>query len=205
MVAVAYGGNNTEGPIDVATACNAHGGAHGRQDFESETFVAHTAPPMTSNPYGDHEARENLLVAFSCKDHGADAGDLAPTLRGMSHDGSHANAGGQVAVAFQEAQTGVREYENAGSLRANGPGHDPVGTRIREGMAVRRLTPRECERLQGFPDDYSRIPWRGKPAELCPDGPRYKALGNSMAVPCMVWLCQRIEMVDGLLRERAAA
>lgn len=64
--------------------------------------------------------------------------------------------------------------------------------------AVRRLTPRECERLQGFPDDYTRIPFRGKPAEKCPDGPRYKALGNSMAVPVMRWLGERIAAVDAI-------
>lgn len=58
--------------------------------------------------------------------------------------------------------------------------------------AVRRLTPRECERLQGFPDDYTSIPYRNKPAEQCPDGPRYKALGNSMAVPVMRWIGERI-------------
>lgn len=58
---------------------------------------------------------------------------------------------------------------------------------------VRRLTPRECERLQGFPDDYTRIPWKGKPAEVCPDGPRYSAIGNGMAVGVMAWLGYRIE------------
>ena len=63
-------------------------------------------------------------------------------------------------------------------------------------MAVRRLTPREIERLFGFPDDYTLIQYRGKPA--C-DGPRYRALGNSMAVPVMRWLGRRIEMVDSLL------
>ena len=62
-------------------------------------------------------------------------------------------------------------------------------------MAVRRLTPRECERLQGFPDDHTLIPWRGKPSDQCPDGPRYKALGNSMAVPCMAWIGKRIAHV----------
>jgi site-specific DNA-cytosine methylase len=61
-----------------------------------------------------------------------------------------------------------------------------------EEMGVRRLTPRECERLQGFPDDYTRISWRGRPAENCPDGPRYKAIGNSMAVPVMAWIGRRI-------------
>jgi len=59
-------------------------------------------------------------------------------------------------------------------------------------MTVRRLTPRECERLQAFPDDYTLIPWRKKPADQCPDGPRYKALGNSMAVNCMEWIGERI-------------
>lgn len=98
-----------------------------------------------------------------------------------------------LAVAFQEAQTGVREYAKAGSLRANGPGHDPVGTRIREGMAVRRLTPRECERLQGFPDDYTDVPYRNKPAA---DGPRYRALGNSMAVPVVRWIGERIGLLS---------
>jgi DNA (cytosine-5)-methyltransferase 1 len=61
-------------------------------------------------------------------------------------------------------------------------------------MQVRRLTPVECERLQGFPDGYTNIPWRKKPE--APDGPRYKALGNSMAVPCMAWIGQRIAEVD---------
>jgi DNA (cytosine-5)-methyltransferase 1 len=61
-------------------------------------------------------------------------------------------------------------------------------------LSVRRLTPVECERLQGFPDDYTKIPYRGKPAEKCPDGPRYKACGNSMAVPVMRWIGERIDI-----------
>lgn len=101
-------------------------------------------------------------VAFSSKDHGADAGDTPPARR--------------------EAE----------------PAHPPT---------VRRLTPREAERLQGFPDDYTKIPWRGKPASKCPDGPRYRALGNSMAVNVMSWIGQRIQVVDELLaalKEEAA-
>ena len=66
-------------------------------------------------------------------------------------------------------------------------------------MAVRRLTPVECERLQGFPDNWSRISWKGKPEEDCPDGPRYKACGNSMAVPVMRWIGERIKEVDAKL------
>lgn len=61
---------------------------------------------------------------------------------------------------------------------------------------VRRLMPMECERLQGFPDDWTRIPYRGKPAEECPDGPRYKAIGNSFAVPVVRWIGERIAMAD---------
>jgi DNA (cytosine-5)-methyltransferase 1 len=64
---------------------------------------------------------------------------------------------------------------------------------VHVGMQVRRLTPRECERLQGFPDDYTLIAWAKKPTSECPDGPRYKALGNSMAVPVMRWIGERIE------------
>jgi DNA (cytosine-5)-methyltransferase 1 len=85
------------------------------------------------------------------------------------------------------------EPEVANALRG------PNGGRAGEGAgavlsrySVRRLTPIECERLQGFPDDYTRIAWKGKAPEDCPDGPRYKALGNSMAVPVMRWIGSRI-------------
>ena len=71
-------------------------------------------------------------------------------------------------------------------------------TALASDMQVRRLTPTECERLQGFPDNYTQIPYRNKPAESCPDGPRYKAMGNSMAVPVMRWIGERINMVEAL-------
>lgn len=67
---------------------------------------------------------------------------------------------------------------------------------VAQTATVRRLTPRECERLQGFPDDFTAIPWRNKPAGQCPDGPRYKALGNSMAVNVMEWIGERIALVE---------
>ena len=63
---------------------------------------------------------------------------------------------------------------------------------VSDGLHIRRLTPIECERLQGFPDNHTLIPWRGKPAAECPDSPRYKAIGNSMAVPVMRWIGKRI-------------
>lgn len=78
----------------------------------------------------------------------------------------------------------------AGTLKANN--NPPI---VPSSCSVRRLTPRECERLQGFPDDWTLIPYRGKPAEECPDTPRYKALGNSMAVPAMRWIGKRIQEV----------
>jgi DNA (cytosine-5)-methyltransferase 1 len=159
-------------------------------------------------------------IAFSAKDYGADVGDIAPTLRAGGHAGSHANGGCMPAIAFDARQSDVLQYgDMSGLLDTDGHtiavalrGRDgggaaelseiPSALRASQGggdkahvlsqMQVRRLTPRECERLQGFPDDYTLIPYRGKPAA---DGPRYKALGNSMAVPCMAWIGRRIQLV----------
>lgn len=80
-----------------------------------------------------------------------------------------------------------------GAMAASEIGDKPAGVNP---MLVRRLTPLECERLQGFPDGHTLIAWKGKPAEECPDGPRYKAIGNSMAVPVMRWIGRRIAAVD---------
>lgn len=168
------------------------------------------------------------MTAFTCKDYGADAGPIAPTLRAMNHSGSHANAGGQVAVCvtgeithtlkaegFDGSEDGtgrgqpiVTHAIQAGALRTNpASGPDGVGVQadhaytlearaevqaVQSGSAVRRLTPTECERLQGFPDDHTLIPWRNKPADECPDGPRYKAIGNSKAVTVVRWIGQRL-------------
>lgn len=328
---MAFGGNNCSGPIDVATALNAHGGATGRLDFESETFVASVAPTLDasfarlhgqdnqhidagaglfiagpshtlrgegfdasedgtgrgtpivpvyaileravcenpnagpdgmgvgtdiaytleartqvqaiafdttqitskanrSNPkagdpchplaaqahapciafdprqsdvlvYGDMTGPLDTMqpgpaIAFSCKDHGADAADeLAPTLRAMGHGESHANAGGQAAVAFDlRGREGGAQFEgphDTANIRAANGGSSR--SYVAESWAVRQLTPVECARLQGFPDHHSRIAWRGKPAEACPDGPQYKTYGNSMAVPVMRWLAERLQ------------
>ena len=267
--ATAFGGNNTAGPIDVATARNAcaSASASGRMDFETETFLvqpAHTLRGEGFDASEDGAGRGTPLVpvAFSCKDYGADAGEVAPTLRSMGHDKSHANAGGQVAIAFNARQdpdhwhdrTGPLDTDGstqavsyaiqAGALRTNpNSGPDGVGVQAdhaytlearaevqavafqergrKDGrsfdvggdvayaltapsgggraqernvltptMQVRRLTPTECARLQGFPDDYLDITYRGKPAA---DGPKYKALGNSWAVPVVRWIGERIQ------------
>jgi DNA (cytosine-5)-methyltransferase 1 len=254
---------------------------------------------------------KTLAVAFTAKDCGGDATqDVAPTMRAMGHSGSHANGGGQLAVAFanrtrdgvkvpevmqdglvpaltnpgkggrsdavnvavamafkpgqseaaggtfvteefaptlqstsngstavpavafRENQRGEVAYVDPPHALASGGGKPGQGycgvlqsvaysTKLHNTtsngagkcyeeytagidanspapallhpMAVRRLTPRECERLQGFPDDYTLIEYRKKPAA---DGPRYRALGNSMAVPVMRWIGERIKMVD---------
>ena len=73
---------------------------------------------------------------------------------------------------------------------------EEVTQQINSQATVRRLLPVECERLMGFPDNHTRIVWKGKPEEDCPDAPRYKACGNSMAVNCMMWLGERIRAED---------
>lgn len=200
---IVFGGNNTAGPIEVATALSAYGGPNGRQDFDSETFVA-----------------------FTQKDRGQDADEgVAPTLRAMT--GAHANAGGQVAVAFaQSSRSEVRlvggDGEMAGAIAADlgiqqqsyvafdlrgreggaafeGP-HPTANIRAANGgssssyvadtWGVRRLTPTECERLQGFPDGWTATP--DAKGRVQADGPRYKQLGNSMAVPVIAWIGRRI-------------
>jgi DNA (cytosine-5)-methyltransferase 1 len=101
------------------------------------------------------------------------------------------------AVAFQQNQLGeVRCGNIAGTVNTNSNASGRNTPMAMQAMTVRRLTPRECERLQGFPDDYTLIPWRKKQAEDCPDGPRYRALGNSMAVNCMSWIGERIAALE---------
>jgi DNA (cytosine-5)-methyltransferase 1 len=96
-----------------------------------------------------------------------------------------ANAGSHGGDIYEELSPTLRVQRLGGSGMPATTSHS----------AVRRLTPRECERLQGFPDDYTLAPHRGKPMA---DGPRYKALGNSMAVPVMAYIGRRIQMVEAL-------
>jgi DNA (cytosine-5)-methyltransferase 1 len=129
---------------------------------------------VSVNGQRSNDAETETLIAFSSKDYGGDAAaDVSPTLRSGNHDGSHANI----------------RAASGGSSRSY----------VAQPWAVRRLTPVECERLQGFPDGYTDIPWRGK--DHSPDGPRYKALGNSMAVNVMQWIGERIAMVEALADE----
>ena len=155
---------------------------HGTQDPDTLTEMAHTL--------GRNHGQENAVLAFSCKDHGADAGELSPTLRAMGHGSSHANAGGQVAVCVTGDITHTLKAEGFDASEDGTGRGQPI---VHDRMQVRRLMPVETERLQGFPDSYTLIPWRKQLASDCPDGPRYKAIGNSMAVPCMGFIGQRID------------
>ena len=100
-------------------------------------------------------------------------------------------------VCMADAATNAAiDRELAGTLKANNNNNPPI---VSSSCSVRRLTPRECERLQGFPDDWTLIPYRGKPAGECPDTPRYKALGNSMAVPVMRWIGERMALAERVI------
>jgi DNA (cytosine-5)-methyltransferase 1 len=134
------------------------------------------------------------VICFGSKENAQDAGEVSPPLRAMGSRKDHPNGGGQIAVCFaQNSRDDLRGMPYVDSLAAE-PGMKQQSY-VRQASAVRRLTPRECERLQGFPDDYTAVPYRGKPAA---DGPRYKALGNSMAVPVMRWIGERIAMVEAI-------
>lgn len=153
-------------------------------------MIAHT---LTANGFDASEGgtgRGTPLVAFSSKDHGADAGQLSPTLRAMGHTTSHANGGGQVAIAFTQNQGGdVLTGERMHSLATNGNATGRSSANVSTGLGVRRLTPRECERLQGWGDDHTR--WRADGSEIA-DGPRYRMIGNGVAAPCAEWIARRL-------------
>lgn len=193
LTPVAYGGNNQSGPIDVATARNACGSASGRMDFESETFLvipfdttqitsaANYSSPKAGDPChplaaGAHPPAiafnsntqpdemkfdEHVSAPLTCSQYSA----VAEVVGAMSSSGGTERKHG--------FGWGQQDWENGYCLPT-------------DNMRVRRLTPMECERLQGFPDRYTAI-LKAK------DGPRYKALGNSMAVPVMRWIGQQID------------
>ena len=109
--------------------------------------------------------------------------------------GGSAPTGKLVAFA-QNSRNELREMSVMGALSCGGGKPGQGYPAVRYGLQVRKLTPRECERLQGFPDDYTKIPYRNKDADSCPLGPRYKAMGNSMAVPVIRWIGERIETLS---------
>ena len=120
------------------------------------------------------------------------------TARGLNALGARDVEEGVLQPVAFSSNMSVPDCQTDGStptvkVGGHGGGNLPA---VAQASAVRRLTPTECERLQGFPDNYTQIPYRNKPADKCPDGPRYKAMGNSMAVPVMRWIGERIQMVE---------
>ena len=210
----AGGGLGTDFDCDggVITMTHGQGGAEIGFDRGPTLTCNHKAPiaaygirtaNTSSNGWG---VQEEVTHTLDCAQGVAVAQPVAfhPTQDPISStDGStHAlgcgSIGGQASVAVAVALRGREggataelgdEVQNC--LRASSGGGDKP--HVLTAMHVRRLTPTECERLQGFPDGYTAIPWRKKPASECPDGPRYKALGNSWAVPNVRWIGQRID------------
>jgi DNA (cytosine-5)-methyltransferase 1 len=111
--------------------------------------------------------------------------DVSGTLATGNDQTIFCRASGQA-----RAETGVGVAPTLAARQHKDP---PI---LGDGIVLRRLTPTECERLQGFPDGWTQVPYRGRPAGECPDGPRYKAIGNSMAVPVMRWIGKRMQEVD---------
>ena len=184
--------------------------------FERESLSGHPAPSReageevadyTSSSFGTYNEGVGTI-----RSNGGDIGGGSETIVAFGWQNS-ASQGDSVsanvtptldksktpAVAFGVgAKPSLAHCLRSGASKADKP---ESTTYINSGSAVRRLTPRECERLQGFPDDYTLTPYRGKPAS---DGPRYKAIGNSMAVPVMRWIGERIQMVEALSEGAAA-
>ena len=160
----------------------------GNQRVEAEAIVAQCLTTRTGSAYDP--TTETLPIAFGAQN-SANQGDSVSTEVTPTLDKSKTPA---VAFGIDHDLNAAKEL--MGPL-IRGPQGAPRNS-ISQGTQVRRLTPTECERLQGFPDDFTQIPWRNKPAEDCPDGPRYKAMGNSMAVPVMRWIGERIQMVESL-------
>ena len=200
-------------PTDVGLTVSAL--VPGVQSHHAQIFLAEAIPLDLRNSQRDpekHDAQNRQGLGVGS------VGDPAPTVdasfvHGVAHafystGGTHGlNQQPEVCPAIKVGSSlgipsppAVVQCVAPTITAGNNPSRSPQSAEVTQqvaavhaaSMTVRRLTPRECERLQGFPDDYTLIPWRKKAAADCPDGPRYKALGNSMAVNCMEWIGERI-------------
>lgn len=208
------GGLTVRTPIPGELSLCLNAGAMGRIDAESETLI----PERTGGGFDVAAIFDERQITSPDNRQSCDPSRAVPTMhekpftlairgRGDSHQLETRQDGTANAILTPNGGRGgigvgaVAFANTAGdtNLGMSKPGVPPLTRRNGDpgnvfvpGMQVRRLTPRECERLQGFPDDYTLVPYRGKPAA---DGPRYKALGNSMAVPVMRWIGERISEV----------
>lgn len=185
---------------DISHCLNA--GGMGRQDYETETLIAHSLRGEGFDASEDGTGRGTPLVPVAFAHQQGGSVDLhMATDMGLTLQKSQTQA-----VAFtasDQANSFAWERDVYPTLNAQVPNDSSnIQQGVRLGSAVRRLTPRECERLQGFPDDFTLVPHRGKPMA---DGPRYKMLGNSMAVPVVRWIGERIAAVEAIAAEQIAA
>ena len=191
------------GAYKQSTVCETVRASGGAVQGGSETLLA-----CRMRGFGDY-VQDNTAGTVKARDH-KDATDLIvvngrqhPTVSDKAHtlDCHHSGSTNVVCI-----NGNIINKNPDGTSGGNGMGAIQDGTSyaltatdrhaVSDGLQVRRLMPVECERLQGFPAGHTQIPWRGKPAADCPDGPRYKAIGNSMAVPVMRWIGERIEQVN---------
>jgi DNA (cytosine-5)-methyltransferase 1 len=159
-------------------------GASKADKHESTTYIAQAIPihdqaTRFAGKRGDKQ---------DGKGNGLGIGEPGAPMNTLTKGDRHAVA---QPIAFSTEQTPKFNSDQALTLTKQSPTGGGQPQAVMSNMAVRRLTPVECERLQGFPDGYTNIPWRGKPE--APDGPRYKALGNSWAVPNVRWIGARID------------
>jgi DNA (cytosine-5)-methyltransferase 1 len=184
---VAGGGSETFIAQPIALAEN----TIGRQPHNGGNGDGFTAggPMYTLNATGVHGVAQP--IAFSGCDDGVDLQiNVTPTMRVAG------NSQGNLAVAVgTDLYNGNITGDVAATMGTPGSSINASGPTVMQSMAVRRLTPVECERLQGFSDNYTDIKSKNKPT---PDGPRYKALGNSMAVPVMAWIGARIQQYENM-------
>ena len=177
------GGNATEPMYDIApclTKADQHGVAQP---------IAYAFDSLASN------SMKSANPISGCNE--VDVSKALDTSRGLDPSCNQGGIGVAQPICLMDQGGSVMniEHDMTGTLRRETHGHEPV---VMQAMAVRRLTPVECERLQGFPDNYTDIKSKNKPT---PDGPRYKALGNSMAVPVMAWIGQRIQEVEAICKQ----
>jgi DNA (cytosine-5)-methyltransferase 1 len=188
----------TQTPISNKDVCHAIG-ANPNATAAVAVYTPETANCLSASPSSNTSPNvasgQGDVIAFSAYNQSVETDDVSQTIAARNDQ----DTASCVAVAFaQNSRDELRESPVVGALSTGGGKPGQGYHAVRENMKVRRLTPRECERLQGFPDDFTKIPYRNKPASDCPDGPRYKALGNSMAVPVMKWIGERIEKVTRL-------
>lgn len=201
--------SRVKGPLDVCEQLTARNGTGGGnlplvQEVGQYTNGGEIVETITSKwakgvggPSGSRSETGNMVIeptygisgnAIGRKpENGPQRGDIS---KNISHTLTRTD---KHAVGFHARQTPVHSNGKDLPLEAQG------GQAVHYNMVVRRLTPVECERLQGFSDNWTKIPWRNKPPEQCPDGPRYKAIGNAMCVNVVEFIARRIrENIEGV-------